>query len=81
MLIERNVHASERLELHSSHKMNASICSMQILTTDAERQDLLLLTFSDAKMSLVEFDAAEGTLVTVSMHYYENEKHKVNDCR
>ncbi|CAG8629175.1 177_t:CDS:10 [Dentiscutata erythropus] len=43
----------------------------------ANGMDSLLLSFKDAKLSLLEFSLATNNIVTVSIHYYEREEYKL----
>ncbi|TPX33999.1 2-dehydropantoate 2-reductase [Synchytrium microbalum] len=67
-----------RLELHSQHRLNGVITSIGVLRTTSPSgmmgMDSLLLSFRDAKMSLVEFSMSRQTLTTVSIHYFEREE-------
>ncbi|KAI8851683.1 CPSF A subunit region-domain-containing protein [Chytridium lagenaria] len=69
-----------RLELFAEFKLQGNITSIVAVRTTASvgllGMDSLLLSFKDAKMSLVEFSQSQQTLVTVSMHYYEREEFK-----
>ena len=55
------------MALHASVQLNGVIESMERVRFAGRRCDALLLGFADAKVSIVEFDAATRDLVTVAM--------------
>ena len=67
-----------RLELLNEFKLNGVITSIGVvqLSTSVGLQGMnsLLLTFKDAKMSLIEYSQGHQTIITISTHYYEKEK-------
>ncbi|CAG8591653.1 23817_t:CDS:10, partial [Racocetra persica] len=68
------------LELISQYKLHGNITSMGVVRTissGANDMDSLLLSFKDAKLSLLEFSLATNNIVTVSIHYYEREEYKL----
>ncbi|TPX40593.1 hypothetical protein SeMB42_g03452 [Synchytrium endobioticum] len=69
-----------RLELHSQHKLHGVITSMGVIRTTSPAglmgMDSLLLSFKNAKMSLVEYSMSRHTITTVSIHYFEKEEFK-----
>ncbi|KAI8343824.1 CPSF A subunit region-domain-containing protein [Blakeslea trispora] len=69
-----------RLELVAQYKLNGIIATMGVVRTNSARGregcDSLLLGFSDAKMSLLEWSPATNSIVTVSIHYYERDEFK-----
>ncbi|CAG8621050.1 17852_t:CDS:10, partial [Gigaspora margarita] len=68
------------LELISQYKLHGNITSMGVVRTissGANHMDSLLLSFKDAKLSLLEFSLATNNIVTVSIHYYEREEYKL----
>ncbi|KAI7867053.1 CPSF A subunit region-domain-containing protein [Mucor mucedo] len=71
---------SGRLELVAQYKLNGTIATMGVVKTTSPRGkegcDSLLLGFSDAKMSLLEWSPATNSIVTVSIHYYERDEFK-----
>ncbi|KAI8378871.1 CPSF A subunit region-domain-containing protein [Choanephora cucurbitarum] len=71
---------SGRLELVAQYKLNGIIATMGVVKTNSARGkegcDSLLLGFSDAKMSLLEWSPATNSIVTVSIHYYERDEFK-----
>lgn len=81
--LDQEAASSGRLELVAQYKLNGNVASMDIVRTSSPRGkqgcDSLLLAFSDAKMSLLEWSPATNSIVTVSIHYYEREEFKVRD--
>ncbi|KAI9205850.1 CPSF A subunit region-domain-containing protein [Polychytrium aggregatum] len=69
-----------RLELLREFKLHGLITSVAAVRTSTlvglEGMDSLLLSFRDAKMSLIEYCRATSNIVTVSIHYYEREEFK-----
>ncbi|CAG8532395.1 3944_t:CDS:10 [Paraglomus brasilianum] len=68
-----------RLELVAKYKLHGNIMSMGVVTTITSAVnglDSLLLTFEDAKLSLLEYSLATNSIVTVSIHFYEREDFK-----
>ncbi|RCI03416.1 Cleavage and polyadenylation specificity factor subunit 1, partial [Rhizopus stolonifer] len=69
-----------RLELVAQFKMNGTITTLGTVRTNSPRGregcDSLLLGFSDAKMSLLEWSSTTNTIITVSIHYYERDEFK-----
>ncbi|KAJ1719126.1 mRNA cleavage and polyadenylation factor subunit, partial [Coemansia erecta] len=70
---------SKQPQLHLVHRwrLHGHIKAMQAVgsgkSKGAQRADRLLLSFAEAKMSLVALDHGSQTLVTESIHYYEHE--------
>lgn len=53
--------------------------SMQSVSLAGSQRDALLLSFRDAKLSLVEYDLDTHDLKTLSLHYFEEEEIRVNN--
>ncbi|KAK9727894.1 mRNA cleavage and polyadenylation factor subunit [Basidiobolus ranarum] len=62
-----------RLELFSQYKLHGNIASIGVVKTVSSGGDSLLLSFKDAKLSLIEFSPETNNIVTVSIHYYERD--------
>lgn len=54
-----------------------NIMSIQSVKLINYPRDALLLSFADAKMSIVEYDQEIHDLRTLSLHYFEEEDMKV----
>ncbi|KAG0368622.1 CPSF A subunit region-domain-containing protein [Gamsiella multidivaricata] len=68
-----------KLELVATHRLNGIITSMGVIRTSSSGQhglDSILVSFKDAKMSLLEWSFSNHCLVTVSIHYYERDDYK-----
>lgn len=65
-----------KFELLSEFVLQGLVTSISSCRTIGNSLDSLLLSFSDAKMSLVEYSVFTQNLVTVSMHNYEREELK-----
>ncbi|KAJ3013404.1 Cleavage and polyadenylation specificity factor subunit 1 [Thoreauomyces humboldtii] len=69
-----------RLELHAQFRLQGNVTSMGVVRTSTSNglkgMDSLLLSFRDAKMSLIEWSPATYNIVTVSIHYYERDEFK-----
>ncbi|KAI9279545.1 CPSF A subunit region-domain-containing protein [Sporodiniella umbellata] len=69
-----------RLELVAQFKMNGTITTLGTVRTNSARGregcDSLLLGFSEAKMSLLEWSSTTNSIITVSIHYYERDEFK-----
>ncbi|KAF8929108.1 Cleavage and polyadenylation specificity factor subunit 1 [Dissophora ornata] len=67
------------LELVASYRLNGIITSMGVIRTSSSGQhglDSILVSFKDAKMSLLEWSFSNHCIVTVSIHYYERDDYK-----
>ncbi|KAF9924351.1 Cleavage and polyadenylation specificity factor subunit 1 [Linnemannia zychae] len=67
------------LELVASYRLNGVITSMGVIRTSSSGQhglDSVLVSFKDAKMSLLEWSFSTHSIVTVSIHYYERDDYK-----
>ncbi|KAG2188997.1 hypothetical protein INT44_004139 [Umbelopsis vinacea] len=69
-----------RLDLVAQYKLSGTVTSMGVVRTSSERGKegchSVLLAFSDAKMSLLEWSPATHSVTTVSIHYYERDEFK-----
>ncbi|KAL1123917.1 hypothetical protein AAG570_001687 [Ranatra chinensis] len=63
-----------RLECVASYTLFGNVASMQSVSFIGSQRDSLLLSFCDAKLSVVEYDNDNHTLHTVSLHYFEEEE-------
>uniref|UniRef100_A0A8C3UGI6 Cleavage and polyadenylation specificity factor subunit 1 n=1 Tax=Catharus ustulatus TaxID=91951 RepID=A0A8C3UGI6_CATUS len=61
----------EKLELLASFSFFGNVMSMASVTLAGAKRDALLLSFKDAKLSVVEYDPGTHDLKTLSLHYFE----------
>uniref|UniRef100_A0A8C4Q1K6 Cleavage and polyadenylation specificity factor subunit 1 n=1 Tax=Eptatretus burgeri TaxID=7764 RepID=A0A8C4Q1K6_EPTBU len=61
----------DKLELQASFSVFGNIASMESVRLVNNTRDSLLLSFMDAKLSVVEYDPATHDLKTLSLHYFE----------
>lgn len=66
-----------KLECLSQYTLHGNVMSMQAVTLVGSQRDSLLLSFRDAKLSVVEYDQDIHDLRTVSLHYFEEEEIRV----
>ncbi|XP_041783632.1 cleavage and polyadenylation specificity factor subunit 1 [Anopheles merus] len=62
-----------KLECVASYRLNGNIKSMQSVSLAGSLRDALLISFPDAKLSVVQFDPDNFDLKTLSLHYFEDE--------
>ncbi|KAM4686324.1 LOW QUALITY PROTEIN: cleavage and polyadenylation specificity factor subunit 1 [Amazona ochrocephala] len=63
----------EKLELVASFTFFGNVMSMASVQLAGAKRDALLLSFRDAKLSVVEYDPGTHDLKTLSLHYFESE--------
>ena len=68
-----------KLECMAQYTLCGTIMSMQSVNLANSPRDALLLSFSDAKLSIVEYDSESHDLRTLSLHYFEEDDMKVSD--
>ncbi|XP_041422699.1 cleavage and polyadenylation specificity factor subunit 1 isoform X1 [Xenopus laevis] len=61
----------EKLELMASFSFFGNIMSMASVQLAGAKRDALLLSFKEAKLSVVEYDPGTHDLKTLSLHYFE----------
>ncbi|KAH1178426.1 cleavage and polyadenylation specificity factor subunit 1 isoform X1 [Mauremys mutica] len=61
----------EKLELVASFSFFGNVMSMASVQLAGAKRDALLLSFKDAKLSVVEYDPGTHDLKTLSLHYFE----------
>ncbi|KAG5324675.1 CPSF1 factor, partial [Acromyrmex heyeri] len=66
-----------KLECLTQYTLHGNIMSMQAVHLIGSQRDSLLLSFRDAKLSVVEYDQDIHDLRTVSLHYFEEEEIKL----
>lgn len=66
-----------RLECMNSFQLYGNVMSLQSVSLAGSQRDALLISFKDAKLSVVQHDPDTFELKTLSLHYYEEEDIKV----
>ncbi|KAM8967424.1 cleavage and polyadenylation specificity factor subunit 1 isoform 2-T2 [Pelodytes ibericus] len=61
----------EKLELMASFSFFGNVMSMASVQLAGGKRDALLLSFKEAKLSVVEYDPGTHDLKTLSLHYFE----------
>ncbi|XP_063441861.1 cleavage and polyadenylation specificity factor subunit 1-like [Mytilus trossulus] len=61
----------QKLECLATFSLFGNIMSLQFVKLPGANRDALLLSFSDAKLSVVEYDPSTHDLQTTSLHYFE----------
>lgn len=67
-----------KLECLGQYTLQGNVMSLQAVHLVGSQRDSLLISFRDAKLSVVEYDLETHDLRTVSLHYFEEEEMKVN---
>ncbi|XP_075169737.1 cleavage and polyadenylation specificity factor subunit 1 [Haematobia irritans] len=62
-----------RLECLASYTLYGNVMSLQSVTLTGSMRDALLISFKDAKLSVVQHDPDTYALKTLSLHYFEEE--------
>ncbi|XP_035792501.1 cleavage and polyadenylation specificity factor subunit 1-like [Anopheles albimanus] len=62
-----------KLECMASYRLFGNIRSLQSVSLAGSQRDALLISFPDAKLSVVQFDPDNFDLKTLSLHYFEDE--------
>lgn len=62
-----------RLECRQTFSVNGTILSVNSVSFAGANRDCLVLSFSEAKVSVVEYDPNTHDLKTISMHYFEDD--------
>ena len=61
----------------ASFTLHGEVASMEKVTLGANSpRDVFLLSFADAKLSVVEYDPHSHSLKTLSLHIFEDEESK-----
>jgi hypothetical protein len=66
-----------KLECLASFTLWGNIMSMASATLSGSPRDSLLISFRDAKLTLVEYDPETHDLRTLSLHYFEEDEIRV----
>ncbi|XP_071482088.1 cleavage and polyadenylation specificity factor subunit 1-like [Diadema antillarum] len=71
----------QKLEQAASFRLYGQVMSMKTAQVTGSGRDALLLSFMNAKLSIVEYDPSMHDLKTVSMHYFEDDESKEGSFR
>uniref|UniRef100_A0A1B6G369 Cleavage and polyadenylation specificity factor subunit 1 n=3 Tax=Proconiini TaxID=565685 RepID=A0A1B6G369_9HEMI len=63
-----------KMECLAAYTLYGNVMSMQSVSLAGSQRDALLLSFRDAKLSVVEYDLDTHDLKTLSLHYFEEEE-------
>ena len=66
-----------RLECMCSYTLYGNIMSLQSVSLSGSQRDALLISFKDAKLSVVQHDPDTFDLKTLSLNYFEEDDIKV----
>nr|CAD7606776.1 unnamed protein product [Timema genevievae] len=66
-----------KLECLATYTLFGNVMSMQAVSLAGSQRDSLLISFRDAKLSVVEYDPEAHDLRTLSLHYFEEEDMRV----
>lgn len=62
-----------KLECLATYQLFGNVMSLQAVSFSGSPRDALLMSFRDAKLSVVEYDLDTHSLKTLSLHYFEEE--------
>ena len=65
-----------RMECMASFTLDGEICDLEKVTLPNSSRDTFLMSFPDAKVSVVEYDPETHALKTISLHIFEDEDSK-----
>lgn len=65
-----------KLECMATFQLFGEVMGLQKVTLPGSIRDTILLSFAEAKLSVVEYDPANHDLKTVSLHVFEDEESK-----
>lgn len=66
-----------KLECLASYTLWGNVMSMASVKCPSAGRDLLLVSFKEAKLSVLQYDIHTNNLITLSMHYFEEDDMKV----
>lgn len=70
---EMRIAPKMRLECLASYTLYGNVMSLQSVSLAGAMRDALLISFKDAKLSVLQLDADTQTLKTLSLHYFEED--------
>jgi cleavage and polyadenylation specificity factor subunit 1 len=66
-----------KLECLATFSLHGNVVSMASASLAGSSRDSLLLSFREAKLSVVEYDPDKHDLRTLSLHYFEDDDMRV----
>lgn len=66
-----------KLECLANYTLWGSIMCLQTVKVHGTGRDLLLVSFKDAKLAVLQYDPNTHNLATLSLHYFEEDDMKV----
>lgn len=67
-----------KLECLATYSLFGNVMSLQHVSLSGSMRDALLISFKDAKLSVVQHDPDTFSLKTLSLHFYEEDDIKVS---
>ncbi|XP_055902575.1 cleavage and polyadenylation specificity factor subunit 1 [Eupeodes corollae] len=62
-----------KLECLASYTLNGNVMSLERVTLSGSLRDALLISFKEAKLSVLQYDPDTFSLKTLSLHYFEED--------
>uniref|UniRef100_H2YEY2 Cleavage/polyadenylation specificity factor A subunit C-terminal domain-containing protein n=1 Tax=Ciona savignyi TaxID=51511 RepID=H2YEY2_CIOSA len=69
---EENTVVKQKLQQVGSWQLFGNVVRMKLIRLSGAKLDSVLLSFADAKLSIIEFDPAMHDIKTTSLHYFED---------
>lgn len=66
-----------KLECLATYTLWGNVMSLASVKSPSTGRDLLLVSFREAKLSVLQYDLQTNNLITLSMHYFEEDDMKV----
>lgn len=66
-----------KLECLATYTLWGNVMSLASVRCQSSGRDILLVSFKEAKLSVLQYDPQTNNLVTLSMHYFEEDDMKV----
>lgn len=67
-----------KLECLATYTLWGNVMSLASVKCPSAGRDLLLVSFREAKLSVLQYDLHTNNLITLSMHYFEEDDMKVS---
>ena len=69
--------AKMKLECQAKYTLHGNIMSIKHVSLSGSQRDAILISFRDAKLSVIQHDPDTFGLKTLSLHYFEEDDIKV----